>query len=101
MQRRYPTEEIALLDKLVGEGEAILVAGREALFEDELSEEQVAEELAPLTVQLAFAASLQGRQAEALAAYEARAPLPAPPEICSCLAMPWRASAMWFCTCKA
>lgn len=65
------------------------MAGREALFEDELSEEQVEAELAPLTVQLAFAASLQGRQAEALAAYEARAPLSVPPETWPCLAMPW------------
>ena len=47
-------------------------AGREALFEEELSEEQVEAELAPLAVQLAFAAALQGRRAEALAAYEAR-----------------------------
>lgn len=47
-------------------------AGREALFEEELSEEQVEAELAPLAVQLAYAAALQGRRAEALAAYEAR-----------------------------
>ena len=49
-------------------------AGREALFEEELSEEQVEAELVPLAVQLAYAAALQGRRAEALAAYEARSP---------------------------
>ena len=48
------------------------VAGREALFEEDLSEEQVEAELAPLAVQLAYAAALQGRRTEALAAYEAR-----------------------------
>ncbi|KAK9832822.1 hypothetical protein WJX81_004606 [Elliptochloris bilobata] len=45
--------------------------GREALLEEELSEEQVEAELAPLAVQLGYAAGLQGRRAEALAAYDA------------------------------
>ncbi|KAK9820199.1 hypothetical protein WJX72_007419 [[Myrmecia] bisecta] len=44
--------------------------GRETLFEEDLSEEQVEEELAPLAVQLAFVAGCQGKHAEAMAAYE-------------------------------
>lgn len=46
--------------------------GREVLTEEELGEEAVEAELAPLAVQLAFAAALQGRRAEALAGYEVR-----------------------------
>jgi len=42
------------------------------LTEEELVEEAVEAELAPLAVQLAFAAALQGRRAEALAGYEVR-----------------------------
>ncbi len=42
------------------------------LTEEELGEEAVEAELAPLAVQLAFAAALQGRRAEALAGYEVR-----------------------------
>jgi signal recognition particle subunit SRP72 len=46
------------------------IAGRETLLDEELSEEQVEEELAPVTVQLAYTAGQLGRSAEAAAAYE-------------------------------
>jgi hypothetical protein len=45
-------------------------AGRETLFEEELSEEQVGKELMPLTVQLAYVLGRQGRVPEAQELYE-------------------------------
>jgi hypothetical protein len=45
-------------------------SGREALFEEDCTEEEVAEELAPITVQLGFVLGRQGRSADALEAYE-------------------------------
>ena len=47
-----------------------LKTGREALFEEDCSEEEVAEELAPLTVQLGYALGQQGKSIEALEIYE-------------------------------
>ncbi|CAL8460581.1 g110 [Coccomyxa elongata] len=44
--------------------------GRETLLDEELTEEQVEEELAPVTVQLAYTAAQLGRTAEALSTYE-------------------------------
>ena len=49
---------------------AALKTGREALLEEECSEEEVAEELAPLSVQLGYALGRQGRTAEAVEIYE-------------------------------
>lgn len=40
-------------------------AGRETLFEEDLNEQEVEEELAPLTVQLAYVLGRLGRTAEA------------------------------------
>ena len=48
--------------------------GRETLLDEDLDEGQVEEELAPLTVQLAYAAARLGGSAEAISAYEVRAP---------------------------
>ena len=42
-------------------------AGREDLFEEDIGEQAVEEELAPLTVQLALVQSRLGRHADALA----------------------------------
>ncbi len=47
--------------------------GRETLLDEELTEEQVEEELAPVTVQLAYTAAQLGRAAEALSTYEVSA----------------------------
>ena len=47
-----------------------LKTGREALFEEDCTEEEVAEELAPLTVQLGYALGQQGKTVEALEIYE-------------------------------
>ncbi|KAG1664183.1 hypothetical protein FOA52_011360 [Chlamydomonas sp. UWO 241] len=47
-----------------------LKLGRETLFEEEMSAEEVAEELAPLTVQLGYVLSRLGRADDALVAYE-------------------------------
>ncbi|KAK9908732.1 hypothetical protein WJX75_002041 [Coccomyxa subellipsoidea] len=44
--------------------------GRETLLDEELTEEQVEEELAPVTVQLAYTAAQLGRTEEALTTYE-------------------------------
>ena len=49
-------------------------AGREALLEEDLGEEAAAEELAPLTAQLAFAHSQLGRAQEAAEAYQVLRP---------------------------
>lgn len=47
------------------------ITGRETLFEEQYSEEEVAAELAPLTVQLAFVLSQTGRTEDALEQYDA------------------------------
>ena len=47
-----------------------LHAGGEALFEEECSEDEVAEELAPLTVQLGYVLARLGRLTEAQEMYE-------------------------------
>ncbi|GAX79721.1 hypothetical protein CEUSTIGMA_g7162.t1 [Chlamydomonas eustigma] len=47
-----------------------LKTGREALFEEDCSEEELAEELAPITVQLGYVLGRLGRTTEALEAYE-------------------------------
>lgn len=46
------------------------VAGCETLYEDDLPEDEVEAELAPLTSQLAYVASLLGRSDEATASYQ-------------------------------
>ncbi|KAL3684120.1 hypothetical protein R1sor_002142 [Riccia sorocarpa] len=43
--------------------------GQEALIEEELVEEEIEDELAPITVQLAYVQQMQGRTAEALESY--------------------------------
>ena len=43
----------------------VIPPGRETLFEEDLSEKEVEEELAPLTVQLAYVLGRLGRTAEA------------------------------------
>ena len=48
----------------------ILLAGRETLYEDDLPEEEVEAELAPLSSQLAHVASMLGREEEATASYQ-------------------------------
>ncbi len=45
-------------------------AGRETLYEDDLPEEEVEAELAPLTSQLAYVASRLGRSGEATTSYQ-------------------------------
>lgn len=50
---------------------AAIKQGRETLFGEDCSEEQVEDELSPLTVQLAYVLSRQGRSQEALELYEA------------------------------
>ena len=45
-------------------------AGRETLLDEDLTDDQIEEELAPVTVQLAYAASQLGNAAEALGTYE-------------------------------
>lgn len=47
-----------------------LLAGRETLYEDDLPEEEVEAELAPLTSQLAHVASMLNREEEAMASYQ-------------------------------
>ncbi len=51
----------------------MIASGRETLLDEELTEEQVEEELAPVTVQLAYTAAQLGRTAEALSTYEVSA----------------------------
>lgn len=46
------------------------LAGRETLYEDDLPEEEVEAELAPLTSQLAHVASMLGRSDEATSSYQ-------------------------------
>lgn len=46
------------------------VSGRETLLDEELTEEQVEEELSPVTVQLAYTAAQLGEAAEAISTYE-------------------------------
>lgn len=48
----------------------VVLIGRESLYEDDLPEEEVEAELAPLTSQLAYVASLQGRSDEAAGSYQ-------------------------------
>jgi hypothetical protein len=48
----------------------VTATGRETLLDEELTEEQVEEELAPVTVQLAYTAAQLGRTEEALTTYE-------------------------------
>lgn len=45
-------------------------AGKESLYEEDLPEEEVDAELAPLTTQLAYVASQLGRSAEASTSYQ-------------------------------
>ena len=45
-------------------------AGRETLLDEDLTDEQIEDELAPVTVQLAYASSQLGNPAEALSTYE-------------------------------
>ena len=45
-------------------------AGRETLLDEDLTDEQIEDELAPVTVQLAYASSQLGAPAEALGTYE-------------------------------
>ena len=45
-------------------------SGRETLLEEELSEEQVEAELAPLAAQLAYTSARLGNTSDAIAAYE-------------------------------
>lgn len=45
-------------------------AGRETLLDEDLTDEQIEDELAPVTVQLAYAKSQLGNPAEALSTYE-------------------------------
>lgn len=47
-----------------------LLAGLETLYEDDLPEEEVEAELAPLTSQLAHVASMLNREEEAMASYQ-------------------------------
>lgn len=47
-----------------------MLAGRETLYEDDLPEEEVEAELAPLTSQLAHVASMLNREEEATASYQ-------------------------------
>jgi len=47
-----------------------LKTGREALFEEDCGEEEVEQELAPVTVQLGYALARQGRAQEAVEVYE-------------------------------
>ena len=47
-----------------------LKTGREALFEEDCAEEEVEQELAPVTVQLGYALGRQGRAQEAVEIYE-------------------------------
>lgn len=47
------------------------MAGRETLLEDDLEEDAVEAELAPLTAQLAYVVGRQGRRTEALQASNA------------------------------
>ncbi len=46
------------------------ITGRETLYEEELDDDEVEEELAPLTVQLAYALSRQGKHAETQELYD-------------------------------
>lgn len=57
------------------------LSGRETLLEEDLSEEQVEAELAPLAAQLAYTTARLGNTSDALAAYE----------VCFHLALQWHA----------
>lgn len=46
------------------------VSGRETLFEEDCSEEEVEDELAPLTTQLAYVLGRMGRMPEAQELYD-------------------------------
>ena len=50
--------------------EPYTLAGREALLEEDVPDDEAAEELAPITAQLAYAHSELGRRDKALAAYQ-------------------------------
>jgi hypothetical protein len=65
-------------------------AGQEDLFEEDIGEQAVEEELAPLTVQLALVQSRLGRHDEALAAYQVRACAQHPSPCCVNLGFGWR-----------
>ncbi len=54
----------------VNETLLILLPGRETLYEDDVPEEEVEAELAPLTSQLAYVASRLGRSEEASTSYQ-------------------------------
>ena len=47
--------------------------GREMLIEEEVAEDQIEAELAPLTTQLAYLAAQLGRSSDAVASLEVRA----------------------------
>lgn len=49
---------------------ACRAAGRETLLDEDLTDEQIEDELAPVTVQLAYASSQLGSPAETLSTYE-------------------------------
>jgi hypothetical protein len=49
-----------------------LSSGREALLEEDVPDDEAAEELAPITAQLAYAHGELSRKDEALAAYQVR-----------------------------
>jgi hypothetical protein len=48
----------------------LLFAGREALLEEDVPDDEAAEELAPITAQLAYSHAELGRRDEAVAAYQ-------------------------------
>lgn len=58
------------LDAAESELRMALKLGRESLLEEDLGEEEVAEELAPLTVQLGYVLGQMGRHDESAGAYE-------------------------------
>lgn len=50
-----------------------LFAGRETLLDEDMTDEQIEDELSPVAVQLAYAASHLGQAAEAMTTYEVTA----------------------------